>query len=84
MFLSSCFQGTESAKKSLKEKVKKYLEKREKNQNKPIDPERLSLAAEFKGLCEETQVLHADNPLTDEEIAAEIEAYSSFHVNRPQ
>ena len=73
--LPSYVKGTESAKKLLKEKIKKYREEREKNQNKPIDPERARLAAEFKRLCEETQALHADNPLTDEEIAAEIEAY---------
>ncbi|NEO52088.1 MAG: hypothetical protein F6K54_02710 [Okeania sp. SIO3B5] len=73
--LPSYFQGNESAKKLLKEKVKKYREEREKNKNKPIDPERARLAAEFKRLCEETQALHSDNPLTDEEIAAEIQAY---------
>jgi len=37
--------------------------------------EKVRLAEEFKRLCQETQALHADNPLTDEEIAAEIEAY---------
>ncbi|NEP77542.1 MAG: hypothetical protein F6K39_04760 [Okeania sp. SIO3B3] len=73
--LPSYFKGTESAKKLLKEKIKKYREERENNKNKPIDPERARLAAEFKRLCEETQALHADNPLTDEEIAGEIEAY---------
>jgi len=73
--LPSDFQGTESAKRLLKEKVKKYREEREKNKNKPIDPQRARLAAEFKRLCEETQALHSDHPLTDEEIAAEIQAY---------
>lgn len=68
-------KGSESAKKLLAEKVKKYRETREKNQNKPVDIERKKLAEEFKRLCEETQALHADNPLTEEEIAAEIEAY---------
>jgi len=73
--LPSYFQGSEYTKKLLKEKIKKYRNEQEKNKNKPIDPERVRLSAEFKRLCEETQALHADNPLTDEEIAAEIEAY---------
>ena len=34
-----------------------------------------ALVEEFKQLLKETQALHADNPLTEEEIAAEIEAY---------
>ena len=73
--LPAYIQGTESAKQWLKDKIKKYREEREKNKNKPIDPERAKLSAEFERLCQETQALHADNPLTDEEIAAEIEAY---------
>src|SRR5689334_14337422 len=38
------------------------------------DNPRISLAEEFKNLFKEIQAIHADNPLTDEEIAAEIEA----------
>ncbi len=39
------------------------------------DNHRVSLAAELKKLFKEIQATHADNPLTEEEIAAEIEAY---------
>ncbi|MDZ8241572.1 MAG: hypothetical protein RMZ69_31215 [Nostoc sp. ChiQUE01a] len=39
------------------------------------DNQRVTLAEEVKKLFKEIQVIHADNPLTDEEIAAEIEAY---------
>lgn len=75
IILPDSIKGTESAKKLLKEKIRKYREEQKKNKDKPIDPERVRLSAEFKRLCAETQALHADNPLTDEEIAAEIEAY---------
>ncbi len=34
-----------------------------------------SLVERWKTLFNKTQQLHADSPLTDEEIAAEIEAY---------
>jgi len=37
--------------------------------------ERAVLAQKLHELLKETQALHADNPLTEEEIAAEIEAY---------
>jgi hypothetical protein len=39
------------------------------------DKERETLAEKLRQLLKETQALHQDNPLTDEEIAAEIEAY---------
>ncbi|QLE56946.1 hypothetical protein [Nostoc sp. TCL26-01] len=39
------------------------------------DNQRASLAAELKKLFKEIQATHADNPLTEEEIAAEIETY---------
>ncbi|MGF1975901.1 MAG: hypothetical protein RMY30_009930 [Nostoc sp. CmiSLP01] len=39
------------------------------------DNQRVTLAEEVKNLFKEIQAIHADNPLTDEEIAAEIEAY---------
>ncbi|MDZ8080321.1 MAG: hypothetical protein RMX35_14775 [Nostoc sp. DcaGUA01] len=39
------------------------------------DNQKVTLAEELKKLFKEIQVIHADNPLTDEEIAAEIEAY---------
>lgn len=58
--------------KLLAEKIKMSLEL--KNSYQP-DPHRQALAETFSNLCEETQALHADNPLTDEEIAQEIAAY---------
>ncbi|MEH2308197.1 hypothetical protein [Nostoc sp.] len=39
------------------------------------DNQRVTLAEKLKKLFKEMQAIHADNPLTDEEIAAEIEAY---------
>lgn len=39
------------------------------------DNERVALAQRLQALFKETQALHADNPMTEEEIAAEIEAY---------
>ncbi len=45
-----------------------------KNSYQP-DPNRQALAESFSNLCEETHALHADRPLTDEEIAEEIAAY---------
>ncbi|HBB33238.1 MAG TPA: hypothetical protein DC064_15925 [Cyanobacteria bacterium UBA9273] len=39
------------------------------------DSERAALRQRLQALFKETQALHADNPMTEEEIAAEIEAY---------
>ncbi|MHC5610741.1 MAG: hypothetical protein ACYTXA_06925 [Nostoc sp.] len=39
------------------------------------DNQRVTLAEELKKLFKEIQAIHADNPLNDEEIVAEIEAY---------
>lgn len=39
------------------------------------DQERETLASKLQQLFKETQALHQDNPLTDDEIAAEIKAY---------
>lgn len=39
------------------------------------DNDRAALAQKLRELFKETQALHADNPMTEEEIAAEIEAY---------
>ncbi|WP_017303592.1 ribbon-helix-helix domain-containing protein [Spirulina subsalsa] len=75
IILPDYVKGTESAKALLKEKIRNYRKERENSKTKPIDPERVRLAEEFKRLCQETQALHADHPLTDEQIAAEIEAY---------
>ncbi|NER07568.1 MAG: hypothetical protein F6K17_35900 [Okeania sp. SIO3C4] len=73
--LPSYFKGTESAKKLLKEKIKKYREERENNQNKPIDPERARLSQELRELFDKTQAIPGIQEITEEEIAAEIEAY---------
>ena len=61
-------------KKLLAEKIKTSLEL--KNSYQP-DPHRQALAENFSNLCQETQALHADDLLTDEEIAQEIAAYRS-------
>lgn len=37
--------------------------------------DRAALAQKLKELLKETQALHADNPMTEEEIVVEIEAY---------
>lgn len=39
------------------------------------DNERVALLQKLRDLFTETQAIHADNPMTEEEIAAEIEAY---------
>lgn len=48
---------------------------RELKKNYQPDPRKQAFVEDFSNLCEETQALHADNPLTDEEIAEEIAAY---------
>jgi len=73
--LPSYVKGTESAKKLLKEKIKKYREEREKNKNKSIDPERARLSQELRELFDKTQAIPGIQEITEEEIAAEIEAY---------
>ncbi|WP_293132514.1 hypothetical protein [Okeania sp. SIO3I5] len=73
--LPSYVKGTESAKKLLKEKIKKYREEGEKNQNKPIDPERAKLSKELQELFDKTQAIPGIQEITEEEIAAKIEAY---------
>ncbi|MEA5496954.1 hypothetical protein VB834_01710 [Limnoraphis robusta Tam1] len=62
----------ESAQQLLEEKLKKM---REIKQNYQPAPHNQTLAEDFINLCQETQALHADHPLTDEEIAEEIAAY---------
>ncbi|MEY3401872.1 MAG: hypothetical protein RLZZ86_1487 [Cyanobacteriota bacterium] len=62
----------EAAQNLLEVKVKMM---QEINNNYQPDAHQQTLAKEFMALCEETQVLHADNPLTEEEIAEEIDAY---------
>ena len=54
-----------------------YQQQSKRNQSKhpKTMEERMILVEELKQLFKETQAIHADNPLTDEEITAEIEAY---------
>ena len=73
--LPSYIKGTESAKALLKEKIRKYRAEREKNKDKPIDPERVRLSQELGKLFDKTQVIPGIQDITEEEIAAEIEAY---------
>lgn len=68
-------QTGEIARKKMLEKVGKIKKDMLETKNIPVDPYRQKLAEEFKKLCEETQALHADDPLSDEEIQAEIDAY---------
>ncbi|HIK11877.1 MAG TPA: hypothetical protein IGS52_16725 [Oscillatoriaceae cyanobacterium M33_DOE_052] len=42
-----------------------------------LDPAKLALKSRFSQLCREVQELHADNPLSEADIAAEIEAVRS-------
>ncbi|MGI0480165.1 hypothetical protein ACN4EE_05165 [Geminocystis sp. CENA526] len=44
-------------------------------QRPQTDEERMALAEKFKQLCAETQALFTDNPITEEEIQREIDAY---------
>jgi uncharacterized protein (UPF0305 family) len=55
----------------LEEKLKKI---REQRKNKKVNPEKIALAKRFRELRKETQELHKDNPLSEEEIAAEVDA----------
>jgi len=55
----------------LEEKLKKM---REERKNKKVNPEQRALAKQFRQLRKEIQELHKDNPLSEEEIAAEVEA----------
>jgi antitoxin ParD1/3/4 len=73
--LPSSIKGTESAKQLVKEKIRKYREEREKNKDKPIDPERAKLSQELRDLFDKTQAIPDLQDITEEEIDAEIEAY---------
>lgn len=62
----------EPAQKLLEDKIKMVQELKK---NYQPDPRRQKLAEEFSQLCQETQELHSDHPLTDAEIDEEIAAY---------
>ena len=61
----------EAVQKLLEEKLKKM---REERKNEKVNPEKVALAKKFRELCRETQELHKDHPLSEEEIAAEVDA----------
>ncbi|MEA5489628.1 MULTISPECIES: hypothetical protein [Pseudanabaena] len=53
-----------------------YQQQVNQNQSKPkIIQDRKILVEDLKQLLKETQAIHADNPITEEEIAEEIAAY---------
>ncbi|TRV52432.1 MAG: hypothetical protein EWV52_17595 [Microcystis panniformis Mp_MB_F_20051200_S6D] len=53
-----------------------YLSEEDQKIKRPqTDEERMALVEKFKQLCAETQAIFADNPITEEEIQAEIDAY---------
>ncbi len=61
----------EAAQNLLEENLKKI---KESKKNQTFNPKKASLAKRFRGLCQEVQQLYADNPLSEAEIAAEIDA----------
>jgi len=61
----------ELAQNLLEEKLKIIKESRK---NTPENPAKVALAKRFSELCREIQELHTDNPLSEAEIAAEIDA----------
>jgi len=73
--LPSYIRGSESAKKLLLEKVKEFRKNRELTKNQPRNPEQEKLSREMRELFAKTQSIPEIQALTEEEIAAEIEAY---------
>lgn len=61
----------EVAQNLLEEKLKQIKESKKK---RSLDPAKVALGSRFSQLCREVQELHADNPLSEAEIAAEIDA----------
>lgn len=57
------------------EQLETLSEEDKKNKRPQTDEERIALVDELKKLFKETQELYKDNPITDEEIQAEIDAY---------
>ena len=62
----------ELAQNLLEENLKKI---KGSNKNQTFNPKKAALAQRFKDLCKEVQELYADNPLSEAEIAAEIDAF---------
>ncbi|HEY9863299.1 ribbon-helix-helix domain-containing protein [Planktothrix paucivesiculata] len=67
--------GSASAKKLLTEKIKEFSDNLENNQNQFLNPEEQKLSRELKELFDKTQSIPGIGDITEEEIAAEIEAY---------
>lgn len=63
------------AEKYFEEQVKKFRQEVSENRQKPSEPQRLKLSQELNELFDKTQVLPEIQDITEEEIAAEIEAY---------
>ncbi|NEN93852.1 MAG: hypothetical protein F6K48_35245, partial [Okeania sp. SIO3H1] len=61
----------ELAQNLLEENLKKI---KESNKNQTFNPKKAVLAQRFRDLCKEVQELYADNPLSEAEIAGEIDA----------
>lgn len=60
---------------SFVERLQNPLKDTKEIQRPQTDEKRMALGEKFKQLCAETQALFADNPLTEEEIQSEIDAY---------
>lgn len=60
---------------SFVEQLENLSEENQKVKRPQTDEERMALVDELKQLFKETQELYKDNPITDEEIQAEIDAY---------
>ena len=73
--LPPSIKGSESAKKLLREKVKEFRKSRELTKNKPRSAEQEKLSREMRELFAQTQSLPGIQDITEEEIAAEIDAY---------
>ncbi len=60
---------------SFVERLKNSLKEANEIQRPKTIEERRALAERFKQLCQKTQAQFADNPITEEEIQREIDAY---------
>ncbi|PSF33915.1 hypothetical protein C7H19_19540 [Aphanothece hegewaldii CCALA 016] len=63
------------AEKNLKEQVKKFRQELKESRQKPLASEQLKLSQELNELFDKTQSISEIQDITEEEIAAEIEAY---------
>lgn len=65
----------EEAEKYLEEQVKKFRQELKESCEQPLDSQRLKLSQELSELFDKTQAIPKIQDITEEEIAAEIEAY---------